>query len=137
MNPEVFVHYTVGIDLLDAEHWEILKLIDLITLQYQHKEYDTSYELFKRVKPMLIAHYASEEEMMERIQFPYREYHVTTHAKILQEVEKIESFLCKESFFMVEHFALSLRRLTLDHLDTMDRQYISWYATWKQSTQVT
>lgn len=40
MNLEAFAHYKVGIENIDEEHWEILRLVDSIKVCAQDKNYD-------------------------------------------------------------------------------------------------
>lgn len=137
MNLEAFAHYKVGIEIIDEEHWEILRLVDSIKVCAQDKNYDKALALFEKLPCMLKAHYSSEEEMMERIQFPYREYHKTLHATILIEIVKVRHFFLEKNSHMEEHYMILFYQLIVGHLDTADREYIKYYLQWEKSLTVT
>jgi hemerythrin len=131
MSPEAFKLYKVGIKYIDEEHWEILNLINLIDDDVKTKKHTEALQAVSTLREKLLAHYASEEEMMERISFPYIEYHKNAHKDILKELQRIESF------FHVNHEASKdcakfLHSLTVAHLDHMDRQYIKYWEEWEK-----
>lgn len=131
MSPEAFKLYKVGIKDIDEEHWGILNLINLINDDVKAKKYTEALQAVNSLKEKLLAHYESEEKMMERIGFPYITYHKNAHAGILKELERVESFFYVKSE-PYKNCANFLYSLTVAHLDHMDRQYIKYWEEWKK-----
>lgn len=136
MSPEAFVHYRVGIENIDNEHWEILQLYESIRVSCQDNNHSKVFDKVGQLRRLLEAHYASEEEMMEKINFPYLKYHKSAHLDILSELNSLQPFCVKRNMFMVEYCTEVLNKMTIVHLDTLDRQYMEYYIRWKETATV-
>jgi hemerythrin-like metal-binding protein len=137
MSPEAFVHYKVGVENIDDEHWEILIVLNDINSSCRENNYRGVVNKICQLKRLLQAHYASEEEMMERIKFPYLKYHRDAHLNILLELSNFYPLCVKKNMLMLEFSTAYLYKLTVGHLDTLDRQYMEYYAKWKEASAVT
>jgi hemerythrin-like metal-binding domain len=77
--------YTLGIRTIDAQHKQIISLINslYIVVQTQHN-HDTLHDFISEVTLLLERHMHFEEDLMTRIQYPDQIVHAKSHKEIAQ-----------------------------------------------------
>lgn len=127
MDKAVFANYQTGIVDIDAEHLEILELIEKISDAAKIRAWGLAITYITELQRLKDEHFSNEEHLMEKIHFPYLGHHRINHARILAELEKfIIQFQASGHGFTSER----LVRLVLNHIDHYDRQYIAFYNAW-------
>lgn len=90
MTPEAFKHYLLDIPDLDAQHWELAEIMNSIRSARQgNNPCMRIRELLQELLEKLLKHFAYEETLMEKIGFPYKEFHCAEHRKLKEDVENI------------------------------------------------
>jgi hemerythrin-like metal-binding protein len=123
IHKENFIHYVTGITKVDDQHWEIAKLLNQIAKDAKSGNKENVKELIPKLSKMMQDHFDEEEAYMARINFPYIQSHINSHAEIIKEVNRVES-TCKDrcSRCIVD----KLRDLFLHEMDHLDFQIVDY-----------
>lgn len=116
-----FVHYKVGNEQHDNEHWELFVqlngIIDCIK-QRQYHLIDAD-----KIASNLLKHFAEEHEHMVKMGFPYIDSHAKDHQRMLKRLSYLVNEAHDQHFLLVDMTARELENLFVDHIDHFDRQY--------------
>jgi hemerythrin len=121
--------YLVGIQLIDDQHRELLRLIDNFYLGCS-KDDETAKTTFKLTVHGLISyikyHFATEEQLLERIKYPDISAHKRQHAEFTRDIlERIDNFE-RGKTFSPRCFIRYVRDWILTHMALIDKKYATY-----------
>ncbi len=78
---------SVGIEIIDKQHMILIRAINLLALAVQHNSSrDLMSEIFKTLVDYTDTHFAYEEELFDRFDYPETEDHKAKHRALLHKV---------------------------------------------------
>lgn len=78
-----------GIPALDAEHSELIEIINTLAEAERHRRSDDAVAALERFRQELESHFQGEEAYLESIRFPGRTAHAAHHAETLSRLREI------------------------------------------------
>lgn len=109
-----FGHYKIGINEIDAAHFEMFALL---YLGKYIKTPSIINELMITFQELWDTHTIAEEKFMKEISYPYLEAHVNDHEKIkLKIASAIEHLIPSDSYYVM----IDLLEIITTHFDTVD-----------------
>ena len=99
MEPLVWTEsLSVGQPTLDAHHQRLFELLaEIIEVVEDHGGYEPVAHVFDELNAYIAYHFAEEEAMMERAQFPFIELHRHSHQTIAMRVQDLAATLTHEN----------------------------------------
>ena len=131
MKKDRFIHYTTNIESMDAEHWAILHVLDLIYTAIQDNDLLLIKSLSLNLNHLLDKHYNSEERYMHSIDYPFIKYHASEHIILKKEMDHIIhviSTMYTVSPITADWLVKKLDKLLIGHIDEHDMQYAKFAA---------
>lgn len=114
-------YYSVNDPQLDAEHKQIIKLInELFAAMRQHKEDHAAKEVLERLIQYTLTHFKHEEAILERVGYPDVEAHKALHARLRQQTIDLRENLSLVTGSDVLYF---LKQWWLGHIQGEDKKY--------------
>jgi hemerythrin len=121
--------YFTGIRVIDDQHRELIRFINNF-----HQRCADDGELAESYFALTIqgflryieGHFAEEERLMERIEYPDIPAHKAQHDVFLKEIFKIVEKCNRGETRNVKHFVRYLSDWLLTHITQIDRKYITW-----------
>lgn len=115
------VHHT----LMDEQHQTIFRLVnELHTAIFQKKARDVLGDIVQELIDYTERHFAEEENLMRRINFPGYAKHKETHDQLLRQVLDFErKFQAGDNSFSAEMFQFLVSDWLVRHILGMDKQY--------------
>ena len=131
MEKERFVYYTTHVSEMDAEHWEILHILDLMNNAIRHSDLELLKTLSVNINKLLHAHYSTEERYMHSINYPYIKAHAAEHVILKKEMDTIINNISKLyaiNCILADWLIKKLDKLLIGHIDDHDLQYSKFVA---------
>lgn len=118
--------FTTGCPEIDMQHKDIIELInDLYAARFSGKRDEIKNILNSMIQPTL-THFAHEELLMERIDYPEAEAHIIEHEKLkCDALEYIKRF--DEGEDIAEELQAYLFDWLVRHIRTSDKKIIDFY----------
>ncbi|HET8688264.1 MAG TPA: hemerythrin domain-containing protein [Methanosarcina sp.] len=126
MNEEAFVHYKIGITVLDDQHWELFKILNDVNAAKAAGETERSFALLQEFFRLLDIHQAVEEQMMRESKYPFADNHIVNHPENTGTVRKICESLKGKQIGGNYCYIPDLIGLIGDHIDWADREFANW-----------
>ncbi|MDR1238491.1 MAG: bacteriohemerythrin [Treponema sp.] len=121
--------YTVGIQLIDDQHKELLRLINCFYLGCINGEENTKSQLRLSAHGLvgyIKYHFATEEQFLERIKYPDRAAHKRQHDEFIREtLERAEHF-DRSRAASPKNFVRYIRNWILAHITLIDKKYATY-----------
>lgn len=130
----VFKFYATQIPEIDRDHLELILQVEYILDLSKKKEYESAKPFLMKFLQDQKDHFAEEEALMQKIQFPFFVYHAKDHEKVISEIGK---FIQCFGNSCMQYEASKLVRLVLEHIDHYDLQYVPYYKIWLASQEQT
>ena len=121
MTPDRFIHYKLGDERHDREHWELLQSMNDIVQSIKDGNVDNS-----NVDALLVRlreHFNNEVTHMHAINFPYIRPHVDDHDRMIRTLMSAIDRVTEKQNVVVSMITNRLEDLFIDHIDHFDRQY--------------
>ncbi|MCP5372150.1 MAG: hemerythrin family protein [Hyphomicrobiales bacterium] len=84
-------YLSVGHDGIDAEHQSLVDLLNaLIARIDEGGDYANMSDCLHRLMDQTATHFRHEEEIMERADYPDRDYHCRQHASLMDEIRAFD-----------------------------------------------
>lgn len=118
MEKESFEHYKIGIESIDAEHWELIQQLNI--LESLSCEDENIGVIFDNIVRLSENHFTNEERYMEVHKYPYLNFHSMQHKFIISNIKAQ-----KEFGLTPMHLKSTIKLLEesiIDHIDKYDRQ---------------
>ncbi|MBI2276430.1 MAG: hemerythrin domain-containing protein [Dechloromonas sp.] len=114
--------YLLGYGEMDETHREFVELVDaLLTVD------DTALgEALAAFAAHAEAHFAQENEWMEKNDFPPRDCHIDEHNKVLASVHEVQGHLAEGDVAIVRELAVALMEWFPAHADYLDSALATW-----------
>jgi hemerythrin len=137
-NKQVFEwddRYTVGIELIDEQHRELVSQVNNLYLNCQKGGEEAKMLFDLDIQPLLryiSYHFSSEEKMLERIKYPDLSAHIQQHLEIIKIInEGVRHIQREETSVLISknklpEFAAYLRDTLISHIAVLDRKYVSY-----------
>lgn len=125
MTPEAFKHYIIHIAERDNEHKAIFDCFNAAAESIDSAKSKDVVQIIDELIAHTKMHFFHEKEFMDKINFPYRDYHLSTHSALLRELLSIKSHfsnlssVSKHSKYIIQEYE---RKFSM-HVDHDDRQY--------------
>lgn len=128
---ERFHHYETGYKEVDECHYNILQtadeIMDLLTHWGDHKKHEECSKCINFLN-FLQEHINAEEILMERVEFPYRNYHSQNHNLLLNQIKTAIAHY-KENNTAAVLMARKIHdvgELLIKHIEDHDLQFYEW-----------
>lgn len=122
MTPERFVHYRVGVDCIDQDHFFMLKEMDTVISLTKSGEIKKAKEKFVKTLEFIKEHFTKEENFLESINYRYLESHKQDHKRILSVVSNIAENMETHSR-LLDRYVSTFEDIFIAHIDRQDMQY--------------
>ncbi|MGC2164689.1 MAG: hemerythrin domain-containing protein [Gallionella sp.] len=110
---------SVGNDMIDSEHKQLLKLVNNLDKFIRQKDPALFIQALTALEDMSRLHFSHEESLAKSIRFPFRE-HYLEHKYVLDEFRAIKAEIAAYpghwSESLVEHFYLFLCTWAIEHV---------------------
>jgi hemerythrin len=110
---------SVGNEILDSEHKQILNLVDQVERAIRAKDGERLFLVFTQFKDAIRKHFGNEAQIAKSINYDF-DHHNLEHQYILKEIQLIEVELAaaqgKWSESAAEHYFQFLSRWAADHI---------------------
>jgi hemerythrin-like metal-binding protein len=124
MNLERFAHYRTGITIIDDEHFDLIKKMDVIVMLCRTNPLDTGEItlLLHELTDELIRHLAHEEQLMAGSGYKYLEGHKAEHDKIREKMKHLVDTIPSKSPRLLDYVTQDLEHIFVTHIDHFDLQ---------------
>jgi hemerythrin-like metal-binding protein len=132
MSAERFIHYTIGLDEVDKQHFELFTNLDKLVACLKQSNIECCLTMLDEVKAKFVNHCVTEEQLMDSYEYPYVRYHKEHHHTVLigQITSMIDSITksakSTNSMYYTPEFIRSFEQTFLNHLDHEDRNFGEW-----------
>lgn len=114
--------YSVGVDEIDADHREIISIINrLDEIMSSGKARDGLPSITERLVDYTRDHFRREETLMAQYQYPEIGRHRETHNKFIAELDNIQAALARGNYAISISLFSLLRNWLIDHIMAVDR----------------
>lgn len=114
--------YSVGVDEIDADHHEIIQIINkLDEVMSSGKARDGLPSIMARLTDYTRAHFHREDMLMVEYQYPAIERHREAHKEFIAEFGKIQAALVRGNYAISISLFSLLRNWLIDHIMVVDR----------------
>ena len=115
--------HSIGVPIFDREHQKIFILINNLHILTQEKHERTlPPALLEGLRTELLAHFAHEEQVMEKTGFPGRQAHMTDHGALVQELQEMFKQFHTGGISVLA-LPLFLKNWFIKHIIDSDRKY--------------
>lgn len=121
MTESRFVHYKVGNEQHDNQHWELFVQLNSIIGYIKQGQFHLVDA--DDIAAKLLKHFDEEYEHMAAMGFPYIESHAKDHQRMLKRLSQLINEAHNQHFLLGDVTARELENLFVDHVDHFDRQY--------------
>ena len=90
MSIEFIENYLVGLPAIDDDHRRLVQTINRIGAEIEEASYELCVVLFNDLEAAAAAHFAREEEMLDRLQYPEIERHREYHAELIRRLRELQ-----------------------------------------------
>ncbi|MGM0510857.1 MAG: bacteriohemerythrin [Thermoplasmatota archaeon] len=107
--------YSVGVEVIDDQHKELISRLDKLATAIQKQKGNERIEyLLDFMEKYTKFHFSSEEEYMEKYDYPGTQKHQEEHGKFIGVVEDLKSKFKEEG--RNEEFAMAVQQFLIDWL---------------------
>jgi hemerythrin len=121
--------YSVGIQLIDDQHKELLRLINTFYSGCMDADENIKFNFTSAAHGLtnyINYHFAAEEQFLERIKYPDIIAHSRQHKEFIRDIlEKIEKYE-RGKIFLLKNFARYIRDWLLTHMALIDKKYATY-----------
>jgi len=118
--------YSVGIELIDNQHKELIKLINKLYRLYLNRETENIFEIISALKDYTHYHFGTEEKLFKERNYPKADEHIKIHNEFITEVNKLaEEYKNNPNVLSIKAMTLLQRWLT-NHILVEDKKYIRY-----------
>jgi hemerythrin len=112
---------SLGIEAIDSEHKELIELINgLYDAMQVGADYVQVVELLGEIYSQIAAHFAHEESMMRKANYPHYDEHREDHETLLDDLREIMDEVAADGSFDAGALSSDLNRWFMDHFNTHD-----------------
>ena len=125
MDFKQFQLHLIGIPTIDQQHWELIQSLDRIQSSIRENNVKEATDGLDYFFYLLRGHQQTEEELMDRIKYPYRDYHSRiTHPETTLYIQGTSN-VHKRNILNLR--TVKMEMILLDHIHNMDSQITPFY----------
>jgi len=118
--------YITGIELIDNQHKQLVDLTNKLYTSCLSGEKEIN-DIFKnamsRIVEYVIHHFATELELLKKINFPQYHDHKVKHDTLIKEILSAANDYKEGKQFVPNHFVRTLKDWILSHVAVYDKEY--------------
>ena len=122
--------FSVGNKRIDSQHKELVRITNEFYEGVQMGGVMAKVYFMKTIQGAVMyvkTHFSTEEEIMQKVNYPYYEAHKKQHEDFVAEVlRQVKTFEGVDPRFNAEEFARFLRDWVLTHIAGSDKKYIPY-----------
>ena len=116
--------YSVGIEMLDAQHKNLFKLLDtMFEAMKEGKGKEVLGLVLGELKCYTITHFADEERMMKKHNFPGLKAHIFEHKLFIDKIKELTAKYQAGGIIYTGDITSFLKKWLVSHIQKMDKQY--------------
>jgi hemerythrin-like metal-binding protein len=135
MTTDRFVHYKLGIPGIDAEHFEMVKLMDNLIVAARLNSCSQLATEVDKIILSVTSHFLKEEIFIKDIGFKFANAHHEDHERLIYKLSNLKTAECKLPI-MISYYIAEVEDIIVDHLDRYDRQFGDFYHTLPLELQI-
>ncbi len=115
---------STGIDIIDSQHLRIVQYINELNVAREEGDRELAGEVLGELVDYTISHFAFEESLMEKAEYPFLDPHKRVHQLF---VERVSSFVERHhnGEDVTEEVHYMLTKWLFNHIKNEDRDYAS------------
>ena len=119
--------FAIGIEHIDEDHKQILQIMQDVQVAVDNKDYGLCASLLDELVELGASHFASEEEYLAKVSYPYIEEHILYHQELLLKVKAVKA-ICNnaDSDGGLEGCFNSMAEFLIDDIIAGDLQFKSY-----------
>ena len=90
MSIDSIENFLVGWPAIDDDHRRLVETINRIGAEIDEASYELCVELFDELEAAAAAHFAREEEILDRLRYPEIERHREYHAELIRRLRELQ-----------------------------------------------
>lgn len=120
--------YSVGIKEIDDRHKQLIQHYnDLYDALGNGTAMNIMEDLVKNLQEFSDNHFATEEALFEKYQYPKRYEHIASHEEFTNKINKIASQISKDNYLLPIETIKFLRNWLLEHMQGEDQLYAKYF----------
>ncbi len=124
MTPERFVHYKLGNDKHDQQHWQLLLQMNAIVQDIKDGTFHPAS--LDKLLADLTNHFTTEVNYMVMSKFPYLRAHIDDHERMIRTLSKAIQDATSHQGVIASLLASKMEDLFTNHIEQFDRQYAAY-----------
>jgi len=124
---ELSQYYITGIPGIDTQHNEIFTMLDhlLDSLENEKSSRDDINTAIHDIFDKMRTHIATEESLMEMIDFPKAAEHKAQHDNLFNMLAEESKILNSRDNAKISRFLRSYQHIAITHISIFDREYVN------------
>ena len=131
MNRENFVHYTLGVPEMDAEHWNLFELLNQLRTAINERNVELANDILSDFEEGVESHILHEERLMKKWSYPYVNSHANDYPVNVHRLIDGHHLRHDRHDRQVLYTDCTKMEVELSHhIDWHDMQYVPYYRKW-------
>lgn len=115
--------FSTGIDAIDAQHQQIIALINRLEVSVERQERGDVSEILKDLHDYIHSHFVYEEHLLEQSGYKYIESHIRVHRRFAERLDSlIQRF--EAGAYVSRELLNFLHRWLIGHIAHADQSYV-------------
>lgn len=125
MSPDVFLHYTTDILVIDEAHRRLIELVERIALLSRAPDHTGIVPVLEELRIIQADHFSEEERIMAEKGFPPLRYrdHKVDHVNIMRHLDEA---MRRSGNFASRYSDKDFVKKLLDHIENFDLRFVEW-----------
>jgi hemerythrin-like metal-binding protein len=116
--------YSVGISRIDAQHQKLVDLINDLHAATVGKEGNSALDkILDSLAGYVVSHFATEEALMKKFEYPGYEHHKAEHEKLSAQVKVLMEKSRGDRTALSPELMMFLQRWLIGHIANLDKKY--------------
>ena len=126
---------SVNIDFLDEQHKELIKIINALheAACQEHSEINCK-DIIDQLKDYIKYHFATEERLMQKFDYPYTQEHIQEHDDFIAKVLEFQFQLQNEDRDITNDLLAFLKKWLTGHIQGSDKKYSPYLKACEERT---
>jgi len=119
---------SVGIESIDRQHMKLVEMINEFYEKIRDKSSsDLISSLIKKMREYALLHFATEEKLFTRLNYPATEEHVNEHKKFVDKVMDLEERYKAGTVILSFEITNFLKDWLVNHIQGTDKEYAGFF----------
>lgn len=117
--------YATGIEAIDVQHQQIIKLINRLEMAVEQHDRDEVADILKGIRDYVEQHFSYEEQLLEQSGYKFLASHIRGHRRFAERLNNLSerfragAYVCRELLNF-------LQRWLTGHIAHEDQQYVPY-----------